>query len=450
MSVLRGVLPTIPSFRTEGGVVYYEVRSGGAPVWKRFSEFVQLQRELAAACGLVADKTLFGWRRAAWFRQSPEARRPQLQLFLCDAASSLKTKTSSVTTRELPEGQRRARAVLDTFTGHGPAGQGCSLFADVMCSVGSSVCAAGAAEADDGVPGGGAADVTLTVNEMGGRQFELRLSGSSNVSEVKVQLQRAGAAPVGQQDLFVGGVEDKCRDDAVVSQLLPDGGVPRVLFLLVRPDDRYVQTTGPGESQPNDFEFDEVVPSEAMKTIKLLFLGESGVGKTALLLRAVDDSFARTFIRGIGNDFKVVNTLWHEQPLKLWMIESVAVGTQTSAYPWQGILLVFDVSSRFSFEYLRTTLLVEVNQYAPSTCKRVLVASKCDLDLKQHGDECDTGVRQIRAVSHEEALQFAHENDMDYFETSAKDGIGIRESLFALTRQVLAPAPAALDGGQLA
>jgi GTPase SAR1 family protein len=145
---------------------------------------------------------------------------------------------------------------------------------------------------------------------------------------------------------------------------------------------------------------------------------------------------------------------------------------------WQGILLVFDVSSRSSFEYLRTTLLVEVNQYAPSTCKRVLVASKCDLDLKQHGDEgapeCGSravsqgggelvlrlaaavtrplyyGDMRSRAVSHEEALQFAHENDMDYFETSAKDGIGIRESLFALTRQVLAPAPAALDGGQLA
>ena len=110
---------------------------------------------------------------------------------------------------------------------------------------------------------------------------------------------------------------------------------------------------------------------------------------------------------------------------------------------------MFDVSSRSSFEYLRHLLLVEVNQYAPSTCKRVLVASKCDLDLKQHGDE---GAPECgsRAVSHEEALQFAHENDMDYFEASAKDGIGIRESLFALTRQVLAPAPAALDGGQLA
>ena len=113
---------------------------------------------------------------------------------------------------------------------------------------------------------------------------------------------------------------------------------------------------------------------------------------------------------------------------------------------WQGVLLVFDVSSRPSFEQLRT-LLVEISQHAPSTCKRVLVASKCDLDLKQHGDggapECGSW-----AVSHEEALQFAHENDMDYFEASAKDGIGIRESLFVLTRQVLqvlAP-PAVLDG----
>ena len=77
--------------------------------------------------------------------------------------------------------------------------------------------------------------VDVTVNEMGGRQFEVRLPDSSDVSEVKVRLERAGAAPVGRQALFVGGEADECRDGAVVSQLFPDGGVvPRVLFLLVR------------------------------------------------------------------------------------------------------------------------------------------------------------------------------------------------------------------------
>ena len=43
-----------------------------------------------------------------------------------------------------------------------------------------------------------------------------------------------------------------------------------------------------------------------------------------------------------------------------------------------------------------------------------------------------------RVVRHEEALQFAHENDIDYFEVSAKDDIGIRECLFVLSGQMLA------------
>jgi hypothetical protein len=137
---------------------------------------------------------------------------------------------------------------LDGFMDRGPAVHGRSLFATLMRTIGPNARASGTAGADDG--GGAAADlvtdlvstwvlvspdVTVTVNEMGGRQFEVRLPDSSDVSEVKVRLERAGAAPVGRQALFVGGEADECRDGAVVSQLFPDGGVvPRVLFLLVR------------------------------------------------------------------------------------------------------------------------------------------------------------------------------------------------------------------------
>ena len=39
--------------------------------------------------------------------------------------------------------------------------------------------------------------------------------------------------------------------------------------------------------------------------IKLLTIGDSGVGKTCLLLRYANDSFNQTFITTIGIDFKV-------------------------------------------------------------------------------------------------------------------------------------------------
>ena len=41
--------------------------------------------------------------------------------------------------------------------------------------------------------------------------------------------------------------------------------------------------------------------------IKLLMIGDSGVGKTCLLLRYANDSFSPTFITTIGIDFKIKN-----------------------------------------------------------------------------------------------------------------------------------------------
>ena len=97
----------------------------------------------------------------------------------------------------------------------------------------------------------------------------------------------------------------------------------------------------------------------------------------------------------------------------------------------QGIVLVFDITDRESFESA-IVWLAFVHKHAKATCKRVLVGNWTQ------GIAC--GCRRGRAVSHEEALKFAHDNDMGYFETSAVDDIGIRESLFVLTRQVLAGA----------
>jgi len=42
---------------------------------------------------------------------------------------------------------------------------------------------------------------------------------------------------------------------------------------------------------------------------KLLMIGDSGVGKTCLLLRYASDSFSPTFITTIGIDFKIKNIL---------------------------------------------------------------------------------------------------------------------------------------------
>ena len=51
--------------------------------------------------------------------------------------------------------------------------------------------------------------------------------------------------------------------------------------------------------------------------IKLLMIGDSGVGKTCLLLRYANDSFSPTFITTIGIDFKIKNIQLDGKRIKL-------------------------------------------------------------------------------------------------------------------------------------
>jgi len=51
--------------------------------------------------------------------------------------------------------------------------------------------------------------------------------------------------------------------------------------------------------------------------IKLLMIGDSGVGKTCLLLRYANDSFSPTFITTIGIDFKIKNIEIDNKRIKL-------------------------------------------------------------------------------------------------------------------------------------
>ncbi|CAF1415734.1 unnamed protein product [Rotaria sp. Silwood1] len=51
--------------------------------------------------------------------------------------------------------------------------------------------------------------------------------------------------------------------------------------------------------------------------IKLLLIGDSGVGKSSLLLRFTNNSFDESFIPTIGVDFAVRTIQWHGQTAKL-------------------------------------------------------------------------------------------------------------------------------------
>ena len=160
---------------------------------------------------------------------------------------------------------------------------------------------------------------------------------------------------------------------------------------------------------------------------KLLIIGESGVGKTCLLLRFTDDSFTANHLTTIGIDFKikVINILNKTIKLQIWDTagqERFRTITKTYYKGAQGIILTYDVTDDNSFKNIRNWIKQIETNAQTNVCK-VLVGNKCD--------------KPDRKVSYEEGKKLADDYGMDFFETSAKSNTNVNETFNTLTQQIL-------------
>jgi Ras-related protein Rab-8A len=161
--------------------------------------------------------------------------------------------------------------------------------------------------------------------------------------------------------------------------------------------------------------------------IKLLMIGDSGVGKTCLLLRYANDSFSPTFITTIGIDFKIKNIEIDQKRVKLQIWDTAGqerFRTITTSYfrGAQGIVLVYDVTDRRSFESIRNWIN-QIQQHADVHVNKILVGNKCDmLDEK--------------VVSTEEGKKLAEEFNMMFWETSAKNDVNVEQSFHSIAKSV--------------
>ncbi|WFD30304.1 GTP-binding protein [Malassezia sp. CBS 17886] len=161
--------------------------------------------------------------------------------------------------------------------------------------------------------------------------------------------------------------------------------------------------------------------------VKLLLIGDSGVGKSCLLLRFCDDAWTPSFITTIGIDFKIRTIEVGDKRVKLQIWDTAGqerFRTITTAYyrGAMGILLVFDVTDEKSFQDIRNWYK-DVDQHASEGVRKILVGNKCDWEEK-------------RAVSREQAEELANELGVTYVETSAKTNTNVDEAFFVLAGQV--------------
>ena len=88
---------------------------------------------------------------------------------------------------------------------------------------------------------------------------------------------------------------------------------------------------------------------------KILTIGESGVGKTCLLIRYTENKFQKNYLTTIGIDFKSKNITLHNKSVKLKIWDTAGQErfrniTQQYYKGADGIVLVFDLTDAATFE----------------------------------------------------------------------------------------------------
>eukprot|EP00750_Incisomonas_marina_P021370 INCI4334.1.p1 GENE.INCI4334.1~~INCI4334.1.p1 ORF type:complete len:204 (-),score=44.72 INCI4334.1:343-954(-) len=165
------------------------------------------------------------------------------------------------------------------------------------------------------------------------------------------------------------------------------------------------------------------------QNIKLLLIGDSGVGKTCLMLRYAQGTFSETFITTVGIDYKYkfIEIDGKKVRLEIWDTagqERFKAITRSYLRGAQGILCVYDVTDSNSYEHVSSWML-QIKQYADLKVVKVLVGNKCDLE-------------QRRAVKFEDGQNLAKKSDdIPFFECSAKQETNVKEAFETLAREVL-------------
>ena len=161
---------------------------------------------------------------------------------------------------------------------------------------------------------------------------------------------------------------------------------------------------------------------------KLLLIGDSGTGKSSLIMRFADDSFNASFISTIGVDFKIKTVDVGGSKIKMQIWDTAGqerFRTIVSSYyrGAHGIIVVYDVTDRQSFSKIQHWLK-EIENYGTESVCKLLVGNKCDLNDK-------------RVVDFASAKAFADELGIPIMEASARSKINVEEIFFTMSRQIL-------------
>jgi small GTP-binding protein len=170
-------------------------------------------------------------------------------------------------------------------------------------------------------------------------------------------------------------------------------------------------------------------------TLRIIVIGDAGVGKTQMMMRYCEDSFSATGTTTVGVDFKMkwVSLDGVSYKIQIWdtagqeRFRNIVENYYRRA---QGILLVYDVSKRDTFDSL-PEWLSSIEKFAVPGTPVIICGNKNDLAAAVDLDVVET---------------FASEKGLSVFLTSASNGEGIGEAFQTIAQKVVQGGSAAKSG----
>ena len=180
--------------------------------------------------------------------------------------------------------------------------------------------------------------------------------------------------------------------------------------------------------------------SRGGRSVKLVLLGDAGVGKSSIAQRFVTDTFKPFNESTVGASFmsKIVKIDGTSYKFMIWDTAGQEKYRSLAPMYYKGAaaaVLVFDITKAATFDQLKSWVN-ELRMHGPEDILITIAANKADLGER-------------REVSAEIALEFAESVNAAFVETSAKDDTGISSLFTDLGRRIPEPAEPRQRGDSL-
>eukprot|EP00906_Rhabdomonas_costata_P006652 RCo009678 len=166
-----------------------------------------------------------------------------------------------------------------------------------------------------------------------------------------------------------------------------------------------------------------------MSNFKIIVIGDSGVGKSCLTLRACADSFDAACPPTMGADFRLYTSVVEGNRIiaQIWDTAGQEIYADMCRAYYRGangVLICYDITSRRSFDRVVSVWLAKMRDFCDQGIPCVLVGTKADL-------------QSAREVTEQEASVFAATQGMSgHMETSARTSLRVAECFDWIIQEV--------------